>query len=420
MVMSEVSDDASVAPPTRPSSRRRPVLLVVAAVVAVGTIGVLLAVRGDDGRTTTSSSGDVPETILPYLVGGDGGEVTVPNGRYSGGSIAAPHDDWLVLRAESPGGVVVDLSDTGLELREGSSKIVFVGFTFVNGMVRLSGVEDVHFWYSDFSFPPEAWARQYAEAGGSVPGDRGVRDEFGALMANPLPTAIRTRAGSEASERVGVFGSDFYDIGDDAIFLADVDGVRLEGLRIWNVDERGADPGQALGTDQDWFHNDGIQTIGGVSDVQIVDSWIGQKIQWGTERGDIVDATFERLWLAGSSTFGQINETTNGGRILDNVQRDIRVFANGQRGTTYDEVYDTFRTDFVDGDQRAVWPDTYFERGVFELPADDVTEGPPAGIAVRDGLLLDIDDVVDHPDNPANRWRDAHPYGTYSEYLLLD
>jgi hypothetical protein len=236
-------------------------------------------------------------------------------------------------------------------------------------------------------------------------------------MANPLPTAIRMRAGVESggdNARIGVFGSDFHDIGDDAIFLADARAVRLEGLRIWNVDEKSFDPGQVYGNDQDWFHNDGIQTVGAISDVQIADSWIGQKIQWGAEGGDIEDVDVRRLWFAGSSTFGQINAVENGGKILDNTQDDVRVFANGQKNGV---AHDKLRTDFVDGVQRAIWPRQYLQAGVFEIPATNVTTAVPAGITLSNGKLTNINEVRDHPENPANKWRRAHRYATWGSFL---
>ena len=390
--------------------------------LAVGA--VVLVRRGGDSRSSASPppAGAPGGSILEFLNQPGGREVVVPNGHYTGGKVSAAHDDWLILRAETQGQVIVDLDDTGLQLDEGTSKVLFVGFTFVNGEVRLGGVTDVAFWYCDFSFPPEQWTRQYQKAGGTTaPADRKVRDDFGTKMPNPLPTGIRLRTGEESNvgnTRVGVFGSDLHDLGDDGLFLTDAKGIRLEGLRIWNIDEKSSDPGQSLGSNEDWFHNDGIQTVGGIQDVHILDSWIGQKVQWGAEDSDIRDVEFRRLWYAGSSTFGQINEVKGSGRILNNTQQDIRAFGNGQRGAKSDPAFDLFRTDFVDGKQRAVWPNDFSQRGVFEMTSSAVTEEAPPGVAVADGVLVNVAQLLDRPDNPANQWRTAHPYATYSAYVL--
>ena len=50
------------------------------------------------------------------MEGGRTGELVIPNGVYKGGTVSAPRSGWLVLRAQSPGGVVVDLRHTGLQL----------------------------------------------------------------------------------------------------------------------------------------------------------------------------------------------------------------------------------------------------------------------------------------------------------------
>jgi hypothetical protein len=384
-----------------PPAKRRLHALILAVVIAMALPAI------DAGATARPS-------IIPFVAGPGGREVVVPNGTYVGGAIRAPHDGWLVLRAESPGGVTVDLSETGLSLDDGTSRVIFVGFRFVNGSVRMAGVQDIHFWYCDFSFPPEEWARQYRAAGGTVPADRAARNRFASRMANPLPTSVRARPGvvdpSRGNQRIGFWGSDFHDIGDDAIFLSDTETVLMAGLRIWNVDERQADPGRTYGNSQDWFHNDGIQTLGALRGVAIADSWIGQKIQWEASGRDIVNADFRRLWLAGSSTFGQINDTRNGGRILANTQQDIRAFGNGQTHRSHDNM----RTDFVDGRQQAVWGVQFHRPGSFEMVASGVTIGAPAGITVNgDGRLADIAQVRDHRENPANQWRVTHPYASW-------
>src|SRR5437762_246831 len=63
--------------------------------------------------------------------------VVVPNGTYAPGTVTTAHPEtsgpykgWLVLVAESPGDVVVDLSKDHLTLEAGTSRVLFVGFKF--------------------------------------------------------------------------------------------------------------------------------------------------------------------------------------------------------------------------------------------------------------------------------------------------
>ena len=388
---------------------------VAAAAMAVSSLGF--------GGTDEPDRQTFRGPIAPYLHRSGGREVEVPNGRYRGGTITAPHDEWLVLRAETPGGVVVDLRETGLQLEEGTSKIVFVGFRFVDGMVRLAGVDSVNFWYCEFTSPPEAWQEQFRAAGGPDEAPRAERGKYIRDLPNPLPTAIRLTGGSGARPRrsrsVGIYGSDIHDVGDDALYVVHADGVRLAGLRIWDVDERGIDPGRAFGNSGDWFHNDGIQTTGSLSDFELTDSWVGEKIQWAADGQDVTNVRFRRLWLAGSRTFGQINGISGRGRILDMTIDDVRAFANGQGDGTYLEETDTVRTDFVDGRQIAIWPRTHHAPGRFEIAMSGTDDAVPGGVVVADGLLSDIAQVREHDDNPANRWRAEHPYDAYRRYLEL-
>src|SRR5262249_14662794 len=85
--------------------------------------------------------------------------VIVPNGTYKGlgtathsrGATSGPCKGWLVLKAQTQGGVTIDLSgsDTGLTLQSG--RIMFIGFKFIKGSVHASA-SDVTFWYDDMSF----------------------------------------------------------------------------------------------------------------------------------------------------------------------------------------------------------------------------------------------------------------------------
>jgi hypothetical protein len=398
-------------------------VVVLVGLLAIIAAALVFVIQRDDEGADTAPDQAAPKSIVSYLERDEGGHVTVPDGEYRGGSVSTSRSDWLVLEAESPGGVVVDLSETGLELDHGTNKVVFVGFKFVNGMVRLAGVEDVSFWYCEFTFPPEEWFRQYTLAGGTAPVRSSERSGPSAEMANPHPTAIRMRHGDDGERnlRVGVYGSDLHDLGDDGVFLGHAQSVRLEGLRIWDVDDKQRyDPGERFAVSDDWFHNDSIQAVAPTSEVVIADSWLGEKVQWGTSNGTIAGARFERLWIAGSRTFGQLSVLNGTGKILDTTQTEIRAFANGQNRGSYVAGQDRFRSDFVDGEQVAIWPAQHREKGVFEIRARQVVDTVPLGITTRAGVLTDLGEIQDHRNNPANRWRAQHPYASWVDYLALD
>src|SRR5436190_12248317 len=112
--------------------------------------------------------------------------VVVPNGTYKGGgTVNAPHPatsgpykGWLVLVAETKGGVTVDMSTSNLTLGPTTSRVLFVGFKFINGMFIIQG-DDIAFWYTEHSFPPEEWNRQYLAAGSDM-----------LAMLNPVPKGL--------------------------------------------------------------------------------------------------------------------------------------------------------------------------------------------------------------------------------------
>src|SRR5262245_59711564 len=84
--------------------------------------------------SSTPAAGSVSPSVTDYLTRSGDQVVTVPNGTYSGGTGSAPHPatngpyrGWLVLVAQSPRGVVVDMSQKPLVLDNGTSRVLFVG-----------------------------------------------------------------------------------------------------------------------------------------------------------------------------------------------------------------------------------------------------------------------------------------------------
>src|SRR3954466_3258683 len=80
-------------------------------------------------------------TSLTEFVGLPGDQVVVvPNGTYKGGgTVNAPHPatdgpykGWLVLVAQSKGGVTIDMTTSNLTLGPTTNRGLFVGFKFLN------------------------------------------------------------------------------------------------------------------------------------------------------------------------------------------------------------------------------------------------------------------------------------------------
>ena len=215
-----------------PARARKRVALVLLAFVLAAFVPMVLR----PARAHAASS-----SITEYISRAGDQVVTVPNGTYSGGTVTAPHaatsgpyKGWLVLVAQSRGGVVVDLTYDHLTLEAGTSRVLFVGFKFINGTVTVRA-DDVAFWYTEHTFPIEEWNRQYQAAGGNK----------NALlsMENPLPKTIWIGESSNRTVlRTQIVGSDIHDVGDDGVFVDHSQGAAIVGSRIWNVLEKSYDP----------------------------------------------------------------------------------------------------------------------------------------------------------------------------------
>ena len=216
---------------------------------------------------------------------------------------------------------------------------------FINGTISVRGAHDIVFWYTDHSFDPHVWRQQFDAAGGNKAALRRI--------PNYSPTTVRIGLdGSTLPERTSFFGSDFHDVGDDAIFVTGQIGGTVTGVRIWDVDEAGVDPGFGGNNPRgDLIHNDSIQTSGGLQHFAVTDSFLGQNLQWGAQAGSNHDTEFARLWIAGSAGFGMILDTENGHTNTGSM-KTIRAWGNGTHTEPYDPAFDRFRLDILDGQRR--------------------------------------------------------------------
>lgn len=259
--------------------------------------------------------------------------VVVPDGTYAGGEVRAEHPEtdgiyrgWLVLVAETRGGVVVDLSEEELELEPGTSRVMFVGFAFENGRVRNHG-DHIRYWHTTHTFPYDDWV-----------------DAGGPDGPHPRPKAMLVAR----SNHVEVYGATFSDIGDDGINVWQSRDVRIEGSTFTDIANAGHD---------DLIHADAIQVQGDVRRMTVRQSVV-ERQHVGTEaNGDVAQIVWEDCWFRDSRSAG-ITFAADGGHTIRGRRTGILSFghSNGRD-----------RIDFVDG-----------RRGPVDVRDDGVVTRPPA------------------------------------------
>ncbi len=304
--------------------------------------------------------------------------VVVPNGVYRARDVDAPHPattgrfkGWLVLVAQSQGGAVVDLSQAPLTLGAGTSRVMFVGFRFVNGSVFVSG-HDIVFWYTDHTFPANVWAGQSPNPGAP---------EQGLYRA---PRTVYVNGGSG----VRFLGASLHDTGT-ALAFANASDVLLEGVNVWGLDDLGLDP-------HDVVHPDAIGAVAGNNDgVTVADSWIRGRILLedsnGSSGGPQRNLRFDRMWVSNSPsagfTFTSLLPAGRGG--IFGERTDVR---------SWDHKNGYDRIDIVDGAQ---YHDPNTQPARIDVKDTNIsTTAPPAGAP-----------------SPADVWSRAHPYDSWPEVV---
>jgi hypothetical protein len=316
---------------------------------------------------------DLGNDLSPYVRLRGDQVVVVPDGWYKAGSVvSAPHPTtsgplkgWLVLKAQTRGNVVVDLSRAAITLDGSTNHVLFVGFRFVNGPIYANG-SDIAFWYTDHTFPANVWASQ----GGRY------------------SSADTVHAYAPSSNRIEFYGSDLHDTGD-AIDVSNSNGTRLEGVKTWNLSDMGVDP-------QDRIHADAIDGVAGnVTSLRVVDSWIKGRVileDWnGSKGGPNEDIRFVDTWVSNSPSSGFIFTAAkpSSPRGLFGELVDVRSFSN-KNGYG--------RIDIVDGRQYYS-PNSNPSR--VNIAHSGYSTTPPAA----------------GEQNPADAWRAAHGYDGWS-YVL--
>jgi hypothetical protein len=330
----------------------------------IGSVLLALVPAAGVSHSTMSEPSPAALNLLSYITQPGDRVVTVPNGTYAGGSVTAPHPatsgqygGWLILQAATKHGVTV----TGdLQLAAGTSRVLFVGFRFVNTRLFVGG-EHIAFWYTDHVYPDASW---YA-------------------AGRPLPRQVFLRNPGRA---ISLLGSDLHNGVASPINISGVHNVDISGVQVYDVNEpAGSDPA-------DQSHLNVISLLGGAtSDLVVSHSYFrGGRLNHQTDNGDVTGLTYEDVWYTGAfGTAFQFN-ATNAHRIVDGVRRDVRSW--GHVGKAPQD-----RNDRVDG---VTVPDGSRPDRVDVVDERVVNSPPPAGTA-----------------NPATRWRQQHPYGGWADYF---
>jgi hypothetical protein len=310
--------------------------------------------------------------------------VVLPNGTYTAGTVSAPHaattgvdKGWLVLKANTPGGVVVDLSKAPLTLDSTTSRILFVGFKFVNGSVFAYG-SNLAFWYTEHTFPATVWSEQAKDPS---------HPENGLYRA---PRLVYTN--NPSSHNVAFYGMDGHDTGTGFMVSGSRD-THIEGANLWNFTDGGLDP-------QDVIHPDAIGgTSGNFDGLSVSYTWIKGRVMLqdspgngGSTGGQVTNLNFSHDWMSNSPSAGiQFNSSRpTTPRGIFGQFNDVHIWApkNGNA-----------RIDTVDGK-------SYYTAN--NVPSRiNVTESKVVAAAPS------TDAATLNADNPAQQWRAAHPYDAW-------
>jgi hypothetical protein len=328
--------------------------------------------------------------------------VVVPNGTYRGESVTAAHPatsgplkGWLVLVAESKHGAVVDLTGSALRLESGTSRVMFVGFKFVNGSIFVNGT-DITFWHTDHTFPANVWRAQAPDPNNPDAGyyraPRTVYVDFGA-------------------QRVRFAGSDLHDTCGAVKPGGGAADIILEGVHVWAISDMGLDP-------NDICHADAITAVGGLTTrFTVRDSWIQGRMMFqdvGRVCGSSCMSTtlnqiptregggphagllFERSWFSHSGSDGFVVSSIRASdpRGIFGVRRDLYSWGHNGGHDRIDIVADT------SGNLNSSYTPNFTPARINVIDTNIIKTAPPAGAT-----------------SPAEAWRATHPLTSWNTAL---
>ncbi len=261
--------------------------LTVSFVAALGLLGVACTSPGSQA-VHSARVGPRYSNLGDYVSMRGDQVVVVPNGVYRGADVNAGHPrtngplkGWLVLVAQSPQGAVVDLRSQPLNLGAGTSRVMFVGFKFVNGSVTVDG-DHIWFWRTDHTF-------------GSPNGKY------------LTPDGVHVYASS--ANDVRFYGSDIHKV-CDGIDISNSHNVLLEGVHIWDTYASAAP-----------CHDDAIDGVqGDVQNFTVRSSWIEGRIALEARKGPFVGTVFDDTWVSDSPSSGF---ALTGRHTINMVRRNV-------------------------------------------------------------------------------------------------
>lgn len=404
------------------------------------------------GGMPAPSSGPTLPTDLGLLMQYTGDQIlSLPNGAYTTAQInylasttgnsnpntggSGQYGGWLLIVAQNPGQVTVDLTANGFNLgpqggTNSAYRILFAGIAFSNGDVALFRSHFLRFWYCSFTFSSDTFKAQYIAAGGTWPVfNQSVINS----MVNPNCRGIGfvdDATTSPYNSFLGVYGCTFKTISNDACYCQPSNNVDIQGnyfIDIFHHTEVLPNPNPALGA---YFHSDSYQSEWGSvitfaqntianGDLQIENNDSGHHYMAITDN-----------WFGGSpNQLATLDEFHQGaGSFTGCISARNRGWSGGQyqngnngytQNPSYDSAYD--QGIYLNG-----------QTGTFVLPSgwtqtsDTFSSGggsKPTGVTVTSGLITDLPNNPSEIGNtnnggdPALNWQNANPYNSYLTYF---
>ena len=197
----------------------------------------------------------------------NGGIVVLPDGNYTVSDVTNFNPtNYVVIVAQNPlGASVVRTANTigsTDQLFSNSSKLIFVGINFSNISTALINSDDIYFWQTKHTYPVQAHPNPNETYCGIGVGPDGLQIEGG-------------------SNRIGLYGSVFDDIGHDAIWMNTASNITIRGVKVTNVWNHELQQGRGNSRcgwgGSDNYHNDGLQIYpGGITNLTVENSYFGR------------------------------------------------------------------------------------------------------------------------------------------------
>jgi hypothetical protein len=308
----------------------------------------------------------------PYLQEPGGQVIVLADGDYTIADFVQPasqRTDWLVLQAATAHGVRVIPRDGGDVNTEHVgewtwlNKVLFVGVDFIDVRLNLNGCEDVIFWYPDWSYPIA-----------SYPGP----PPTGPAGPNAPTTVEFTGGGSpfRRSSKCGIYAGDL-SAAVDCVDWKKADEIQVIGSIL--------DP---TGNPYSEWHDDATQLSGQNLGIDVFCSWVKGRNFWKIEPEFNTldcDVAVRESWVSDSVGvgfhLGVKEDAANPAPTATLAVNRINIKSWNHSGS-----------DTLEGDNNT----------------------HPELVALND---FNYQTVAGTGTDPATKWRTAHPYGIWSDYL---